>query len=107
MIDCSVIIPVFNSAGSLNELYNRIDKVFSDIKKSFEIIFIDDGSTDESWNVIRKIKLDTNNSNIIGIKLSKNFGQHNAVFCGLENAQGNMVITIDDDLQIVQTRRQK
>ncbi len=100
MIDCSVIIPVFNSAGSLNELYNRIDKVFSDIKKSFEIIFIDDGSTDESWNVIRKIKLDTNNSNIIGIKLSKNFGQHNAVFCGLENAQGNMVITIDDDLQI-------
>lgn len=100
MIDYTVIIPVYNSAGSLNELYSRIDKVFQGIQKSYEIIFIDDGSPDDSWNVIRKMKQDASTENFSGIKLSKNFGQHNAVFCGLEHTRGNVVITIDDDLQI-------
>lgn len=100
MYDYSVIIPVYNSMSSLDELYQRIDKVFKDINCSYEIVFVDDGSRDESWEMIRKIKNDARSGNITGIKLSKNFGQHNAVFCGLENAGGNTIITIDDDLQI-------
>lgn len=100
MTDFTVIVPVYNSASSLNELYNRIDNVFRELKKSYEIIFVDDGSNDDGWNVIRNIKSDASNNKIVGIKLSKNFGQHNAVFCGLEHAKGNAIITIDDDLQI-------
>jgi len=100
MIDYTVIVPVYKSASSLNELYSRIDKVFIGIQKSYEIIFIDDGSPDNSWDVIRKMKQDSDTKNISGIKLSKNFGQHNAVFCGFEHARGNAIITIDDDLQV-------
>ncbi|MFH0866457.1 MAG: glycosyltransferase family 2 protein [Bacteroidota bacterium] len=100
MFDYTVIVPVYNSAATLNELYKRIDTVFLGIQKSYEIIFIDDGSPDESWDIIRNIKNETKSENITGIKLSKNFGQHNAVFCGLEHAKGNAIITIDDDLQI-------
>ena len=100
MTDYTVIVPVYISASSLNELYNRINKIFQNLQKSYEIIFIDDGSPDDSWKVICELKLNSKNENISGIKLSKNFGQHNAVFCGFEHAKGNTIITIDDDLQI-------
>ena len=99
MIDFSVIVPVYNSEKTLLELYQRIEKVFNNINKSFEIIFVEDGSNDGSWDVIKDLKNKYSN-NITGIKLSKNYGQHNAIFCGLNNFNGNAIITIDDDLQI-------
>ena len=64
----------------------------------FEVIFVDDGSPDNSWEVIRKIKAE-NPGNITAVRLSQNYGQHNATFCGLTFAKGDFVITIDDDLQ--------
>lgn len=99
MTDYSVIVPVYNSEKTLNELYLRIEKVFSALNKTFEVIFVDDGSTDNSWNIIKNLKKE-NGDLILGIKLIKNFGQHNAVFCGLNNFNGKDIITIDDDLQI-------
>jgi len=98
--DYSIIIPVYNSSSTLNELFEGIKSVFEDIKQSYEVIFVDDSSTDNSWITIEKIK--TNNPDIIkAIRLSKNFGQHNATFCGLSFSEGERIITIDDDLQVL------
>jgi len=95
----SIIVPVYNSEQTLTGLYERTAAVFAQSGKSFEIIFVDDFSQDKSWEILiqlKKLHPDT----ITAIKLAKNFGQHNAVFCGLEHAQGELIITIDDDLQI-------
>jgi glycosyltransferase involved in cell wall biosynthesis len=95
----SVIVPVYNSEETLVELYDRTAAVFTNAGSSFEVVFVDDFSEDKSWEVLiqlKKLHPDT----ITGIKLAKNFGQHNAVFCGLEHAKGELIITIDDDLQI-------
>jgi len=98
-LDYSVVIPVYNSEESLPELFNRINTTFSELNKSFEVIFIDDASIDDSWKALEKIKKD--NSNLVTIiQLARNFGQHNAIFCGLNFINGNFAITIDDDLQI-------
>lgn len=95
----SVVVPVYNSKDSLEELFERTNKTFSQINKSFEMIFVEDGGWDGSWEVIKKIK--AKNPEIVkGIKLSRNFGQHNAVLCGFAQVQGQYVITIDDDLQL-------
>jgi glycosyltransferase involved in cell wall biosynthesis len=98
-IDYSVIVPVYNSEDSLPNLFSGIKKIFVDIGKPFEVIFIEDGSRDRSWEVLAKLKAD-NPRIITAIKLSKNYGQHNATFCGMFHSKGNYVITIDDDLQI-------
>ncbi len=94
----SVIVPVFNSEKTLEEICDRISAVFETLHKSFEILFIDDGSTDNSWDKIIMLKQKSPES-VKAIKLSKNFGQHNATFCGLNFAEGDFIITIDDDLQ--------
>jgi len=95
----SVIVPVFNSEKTLEELNLRIHKVLEENNFQFEIIYIEDGSSDSSWSILKKIKL-ANPGTTKAIKLAKNFGQHNATFCGLEHASGDILITIDDDLQI-------
>ncbi len=100
MPEYSVVVPVFNSQDSLEELFQRTDKVFADLKKDFEIIFVEDGGHDNSWEVIKRIKA-ANPGKVKGIKLSRNFGQHNAVLCGFAHVQGKYIITIDDDLQIL------
>ena len=100
MTEYSVVVPVYNSKDSLEELFQRTHKVFSDLNKEYEIIFVEDGGWDESWEVIKKIKAQ-NPENVKGIKLSRNFGQHNAVMCGFAHVQGKYVITIDDDLQLL------
>ena len=98
MPEYSVIVPVYNSKDSLEELYKQIAVFFTGNLHSFEVIFIDDCSTDNSWDVITDLQ--QNNNHITGIKLSKNSGQHHATSCGITHAQGNYIITIDDDLQI-------
>lgn len=93
----SIIIPVFNSEKTLEELYTRTSSVFKNLKYKFEFIFIDDGSKDKSWNVLEK--LNKEHSNVTAIKFTKNFGQHSAILGGLTICKGELVLTLDDDLQ--------
>ena len=94
----SVVIPVFNSQKSLEELYFRIRSTFKKYELEFEVIFVDDGSEDESWEILKKLK-STFLNEIKAIRLAKNVGQHCAVFCGIGNSTGDFIITMDDDLQ--------
>ena len=93
----SIVIPVYNSSQTFTEFYNRLKSVLEEITKSWEIIFVDDGSKDNSWEKIKKIcQL---SDNIVGVRLKKNYGQHNALLCGIRKARNNYIITMDDDLQ--------
>lgn len=95
--DISVVIPLYNEAESLPELASWIAKVMEDNNFSYEIIFVDDGSTDESFNIIRKLSKD--NSEIKGVRFSRNYGKSPALHTGFGIAEGDVVITMDADLQ--------
>ncbi len=97
-IEYSVVIPVYNSSKTLCELFERLQKCFLLIGKTFELIFVDDGSEDNSWKILTDLKKQ-NPDTIKAIRFVHNFGQHNAVFCGLAHASGDFLITLDDDLQ--------
>jgi glycosyltransferase involved in cell wall biosynthesis len=96
-MDISVVIPLLNEDESLQELHDWIAKVMQSNRYLYEIIFIDDGSTDTSWNVIEK--LSATNTAVKGIRFQKNFGKSQALDAGFELAQGKVVITMDADLQ--------
>ncbi len=96
-MDLSIIIPLYNESESLTELHNWIVKVMRLHHFSYEIIFIDDGSTDQSWSIISK--LSTENSSVKGIKFLQNYGKSQALHAGFAQAQGDVVITMDADLQ--------
>jgi glycosyltransferase involved in cell wall biosynthesis len=96
-MDISVVIPLLNEDESLNELYDWIAKVMQSNRYSYEIIFIDDGSTDNSWAVIEK--LSQQNSNVKGLRFQKNYGKSQALNAGFKEVQGDVVITMDADLQ--------
>lgn len=96
-MDISVIIPLLNEDESLQELHDWIAKVMQSNRYIYEIIFIDDGSTDRSWKVIEKLSQE--NKSVKGIRFQKNFGKSQALDAGFELAQGNVVITMDADLQ--------
>lgn len=93
----SVVIPVFNGANSLLELYQRLVKTLEEITDDFEIIMIDDFSIDNSYD--RIFHLHKKDNRVKGIKLAKNFGQQNALICGFNYVKGDYVVTLDDDLQ--------
>jgi glycosyltransferase involved in cell wall biosynthesis len=93
----SIVIPVYNSEASLQELCHRIKKVFIKLKERYEIILVDDASTDHSWKVMKNLR--DKDKNIKIIQLMKNFGQHNALMCGFHHVTGKYVITMDDDFQ--------
>lgn len=95
----SVIVPVYNSQNSLKELFERLSACFAQVGAEFTVIFIDDNSKDDSWQVVCGLK-DEFPAQVKAIRLSKNFGQHNAILCGMHFIDGGNVITIDDDLQI-------
>ncbi len=96
-MNISVVIPLLNEQESLTELYDWIAKVMQSNHFSYEIIFIDDGSTDGSWKVIQQ--LSQKDSNVKGIRFLRNFGKSQALHAGFDKAQGNVVITMDADLQ--------
>lgn len=96
-MDISVVIPLLNEEESLPELSQWIEKVMAANKFSYEILFIDDGSTDNSWNTI--IDLQKKNDNIKGIKFRRNYGKSAALNVGFEATKGDVVITMDADLQ--------
>lgn len=96
-MDISVIIPLLNEEESLPELHQWIVKVMAENKFSYEIIFIDDGSKDKSWQVIEN--LSRSNPHTKAIKFRRNYGKSPALFVGFEAAEGDVVITMDADLQ--------
>lgn len=93
----SLVIPLLNEAESLNELHGWIVEVMQSNRFSYEVIFVDDGSTDTSWEVIEK--LSQQNTNVRGIRFQKNFGKSQALHAGFAVAKGEVVITMDADLQ--------
>lgn len=93
----SVVIPLLNEEQSLVELYNWIAKVLRSNSFSYEIIFIDDGSTDNSWHTIESLA--ENDRNVKGIKFNRNYGKSQALHAGFLRAQGEVIITMDADLQ--------
>jgi len=99
-ITFSIVVPVYNSEKTLTRLFERIKTTFETRKLTFEVIFVEDCGTDNSWKVLKALKKAYPNENITIVKLSKNFGQHNALLCGFQLAEGDFVVTIDDDLQI-------
>lgn len=96
-MDISVIIPLYNEQESLPELHAWIKRVMDENKFSYEIIFINDGSTDDSWKIIEG--LSAKDANVKGIKFRRNYGKSPALYCGFKAAEGNVVITMDADLQ--------
>lgn len=96
-MDISVVIPLYNEADSLKELFLWIKRVMDNHRFSYEVIFINDGSTDQSWTCIEKLHKDY--PEVRGIKLRRNYGKSPALYCGFRKAEGNVVITMDADLQ--------
>lgn len=96
-LDISVVVPLYNEDESLPELYAWIERVMQANGFSFEVIFVNDGSTDRSWEVIEELQ--AKSPHVKGIKFRRNYGKSPALFCGFERAQGRVVITMDADLQ--------
>ena len=96
-MDISVIVPLYNEAESLPELTAWIERVMQENGYTYEIIFINDGSTDNSWEIIEQLK--EKSADIHGIKFRRNYGKSPALYCGFDRAQGDVVITMDADLQ--------
>ena len=96
-MDITVVVPLFNEEESLPELYAWIERVMKANDFSFEVIFVNDGSTDHSWEVIEELA--EKSANVKGIKFRRNYGKSPALFCGFKEAQGDVVITMDADLQ--------
>lgn len=95
----SVVVPVFNGSASLEALFGRVKAVFDHENRRFEVIFVDDGSTDNSWPLIERLQAQFPES-VRGIRLMRNAGQQAATFCGLLEASGEWIVTMDDDLQV-------
>ena len=96
-MDISVIVPLYNEEESLPELYAWIERVMKAHNYSFEVIFVNDGSTDTSWEVIPRLSKES--ENVKGIKFRRNYGKSPALYCGFKEAKGKVVITMDADLQ--------
>ena len=94
----SVVVPVYNSEHTLTELYTRLEKVFREtVQEPFELILVDDGSKDRSYQIMEKLRQKDPRVKII--QMARNFGQHPALLCGFSHAEGDFIITMDDDLQ--------
>jgi len=97
-MDLSIVIPLYNEAESLNDLFEWIQRVMSEQQLSYEVIFVNDGSTDESWQTITDLQSRFPGT-VKGIKFRRNYGKSPALFCGFKKAEGDIVVTMDADLQ--------
>ena len=93
----SVIVPVYNSELTLRDLVRRLEPVLRELAGEYELVMVNDGSRDHSWDVIQKLAAE--NCWVRGINLMRNYGQHNALLCGIRAARCETVVTLDDDLQ--------
>jgi undecaprenyl-phosphate 4-deoxy-4-formamido-L-arabinose transferase len=96
-MDCSIIVPVYKGQQTLPELIERLGKVLPGVAKAYEVLLVDDGSPDGSWEVIRRLAQER--EWVRGINLLRNYGQHNATLCGVRAARYAVIVTMDDDLQ--------
>ncbi|MBP1677882.1 MAG: glycosyl transferase family 2 [Bacteroidetes bacterium] len=96
-MDISIVVPLYNEEESLEKLYEWVERVMTENKFSYEIIFINDGSTDKSWKIIESLSKKT--PAVRGIKFRNNYGKSPALYCGFKAAKGDVVITMDADLQ--------
>jgi len=96
-MDISVVVPLFNEEESLSELYGWIKRVMDENGFTYEVIFVSDGSTDDSWKIIEALSKE--HPEVKGIKFRRNYGKSPALHCGFQKAQGDVVITMDADLQ--------
>lgn len=96
-LNISVVVPLFNEDESIPELYAWIKRVMNENKFTYEVIFVNDGSTDNSWDVIERLAKE--DSHVHGIKFRRNYGKSPALYCGFDIVKGDVVITMDADLQ--------
>ncbi|MBR3565998.1 MAG: glycosyltransferase family 2 protein [Paludibacteraceae bacterium] len=96
-MDISIVVPLYNEAESLGKLYEWVEKVMTENNFSWEIIFVNDGSTDDSWKEIEKLQ--QKSEHVRGIKFRHNYGKSPALYCGFKATKGDVVITMDADLQ--------
>ena len=97
IMDISVVIPLYNEDESLPELHAWIERVMNENGFTYEVIFVNDGSTDRSWEVIEQLSKES--EHVKGIKFRRNYGKSPALYCGFKEAQGDVIITMDADLQ--------
>jgi undecaprenyl-phosphate 4-deoxy-4-formamido-L-arabinose transferase len=97
MLTVSVVIPVYRAEPTLLDLYSQLSDAMSKITAVFEIIFVEDGGGDGSWQIIERLARE--DPRVRGIRMSRNYGQHNALLCGIRAAKYDIILTMDDDLQ--------
>jgi polyisoprenyl-phosphate glycosyltransferase len=97
-VDLSVVIPVYNSAEIMPALLARLTKVLGGQDMTYEIVMVEDGSPDDSWRVLSSLQRQ-DPQHIVAVQLMRNYGQHNALMCGFRIARGELIVTMDDDLQ--------
>lgn len=97
LIDVSVVVPLYNCSESLKELTERLIQVFNKLELTFEIIYVNDQSPQDDWLIVQEIS--KKDERIKGISFSRNFGQHYAIFAGLEHVKGKWIVVMDGDLQ--------
>lgn len=93
----SIVIPVFNEARTLVDLHQRLERTLKDLGRPYEIVFVDDGSTDDSAAILRALHAQDPVTRVV--RFNRNYGQHAAVFAGMERARGDVIVTLDADLQ--------
>src|SRR5688572_6262919 len=93
----SVVAPAYNEGGNINKLYTRLTETLQSVNMPWEIILVDDGSTDVTWTTIKALQ--TSDRRVKGLRLSRNFGHQYALFAGLSHTSGSVVISMDSDLQ--------
>lgn len=93
----TIVVPVYNGGKTVPILFKKIKETFEKQYADFELIFVEDCGRDNSWDVIKSLAID--DPRIKGIKLARNYGQHNALLCGIREAKGDIIVTLDDDLQ--------
>ena len=95
--DLSIVVPVYRAGPTLVPLHQRLSSTLARLGRSYEILFVEDGSDDDSWE--RILELADRDPRVQGLQLSRNYGQHNALLCGIRAARGEIIVTLDDDLQ--------
>ena len=97
-LDISVVVPVYRSAPTVELLLRRVSAVLEGITPSYEIVLVEDCSPDDTWEAIERAR-SAHGEHVVAVQLMRNYGQHNALMCGLRMARGRVVVTMDDDLQ--------
>ncbi len=98
-VDYSVVVPVFQGQDTLRLLAEELRRFFIEANYSYELVFVHDGGQVAAWNVVLQLRQELGDTTVKAIRLSRNFGQHNALLCGFNHANGRFIVTLDEDLQ--------